>query len=111
MMQLEVGPWLGLGVDINKVGARAPKVIKPKLYINKVLEVLDYQEEARRLWDSWGMTHKISKLLKDGRGLISGGCLYEHLGEKFQARMDKTMGMAQQVLLQAQQKVVGREKV
>ena len=111
MMQLEVGSWLGLGADIKKVGARAPKVIKPKLYINKVLEVLDYQEEAGRLWDSWGMTHKVSKLLEDGRGLISGGCLYEHLGEEFQARMDKTMGMAQQVLLQAQRKVVGREKV
>ena len=55
MMKLEVGSWLGLDDDFRKVGGRAHKAITPKLYLNKVLEVLDYQEEVRGLWISMGM--------------------------------------------------------
>ena len=96
---------------MRRLGVRVPKVLKPKPYINKVLNVLDYQEEVKSKWKEWGMEGLVDGLGNEAKAMIDEGAVYGELGDKFQRKMDDVMRKMHSLMKKAEGGVVGQEKV
>ena len=93
------------------MGSRARKMHKLKLYLNKVLDVLDYQKQVNEKRREWGMKGMVEGLLRDARKEMEEGAIYGELGDRFQRRMDDAMRKTISLVKKAECGVVGHPTV